>query len=92
MHRKSSTSLVSLHPPISSTSIGGIRQYVVQIPSIYEILMGYWVAGQVRTMSRSVIYKSKFRRGDMILRRVLMIPCETILRSYLNNTRRVSLI
>ena len=44
------------------------------------ILVGYWVAGQLRTMGISVMHKRKFRKGDMILMRVLMIPCEMVLR------------
>ena len=79
-HRDSSTPLVRLHPPIISTSVGGIRQFLVQIPSMDAILVGYWVAGQVRTMMSSFMYRSNFSMGDMILRRVLMIPCEVFLR------------
>ena len=65
--------------PISYASVGGIRKFVVQIPSVHSILVGYWVVGQVRTTIISVMYKSKFSIGDMILRRVLMIPCEMLL-------------
>ena len=71
MHRESSTSLVLMCPPISIAYVGGIMQLVVHILSMDEILMGYWVTGQIRTMTSSVMYKSKFRMGDMILRRVL---------------------
>ena len=62
--------------PISSASVGGIRQLVFQIPSMDVVLMGYWVASLVRAVMISVMYKSKFSMGDMILRRVLMISCE----------------
>ena len=54
--------------------------------------MGYWVAGQVRTMRSSVIYKSIFRIGEMIFRSALMIPCEVLLRSHLRNTNSISMI
>ena len=39
--------------PISYVFVGGIRHFIVQIPRIYATLMGYWVAGQVRTTMRS---------------------------------------
>ena len=55
--------LVRLCQPISSASIGGIRKLVVKIPRMDTILMGYWMAGQVRTMLSSVMYKSKLKRG-----------------------------
>ena len=89
---ESSTSLVRLCPTISSTSVGGKRQFVAQIPSMDAILMGYWVADQVSTMKSSVIYKSKFRIGDITLRRVLIIPCEIFLKSHLRSTRRIDWI
>ena len=69
----SSPSLVHLCPTISSASVGGISQFVVQIYSMDAILMGYWVAGQMRNMTSSVMYKSNFRMGNMILRRFIMI-------------------
>ena len=52
-----------LCPPISSASIGGTRQLVVQILSIDGILMGYWIEVQVMTTMSSVFYKSKLRTG-----------------------------
>ena len=88
-HRDSNTLLVRLHPTTSSTSVVTIRQFIVQIPSMDEILMGYWVVVQGRTTRNIVMYKSKFRMGDMILRRVLMIPCGVLLRSHLRNKRRI---
>ena len=54
--------------------------------------MGYWVAVQVNTMRRSVIYKSNLRMWYMILRRVHMVSCEILLRSHLRSTSRISLI
>ena len=54
--------------------------------------MGYWVAGQLRTMGISVIYNIKFRKGNMILGRVLIIPCEILLRDQLRNTRSIDLL
>ena len=54
-YSESSPSLVSLYPPISSVSGGGIRKMVIQIPSIDVIFMGYWMAGQVSTMMSSVM-------------------------------------
>ena len=56
------------------------------------ILMGHWVAGHMRTMMSSVIYKSEFNMRDMVIRRVLIISCETFLRSHLRNTRRIALL
>ena len=40
----------------------------------------------------SAMYKSKFRVGDMILGRLLMIPCEMFLRNHLRNTISISLL
>ena len=37
-----------------------------------------------------VMYKSKFRMRDMILRWVLMITCEVFLGSHLSNTRIIA--
>ena len=54
--------------------------------------MGYWVVGQVRTMISSVMYNSRFRMGNMILRRVLVIPCEMFLSRHLRNTGRIALL
>ena len=71
----SSTSLVSLLTNISYAFFGGMRQFVAKIPSMDEILMGYWVAGQVSTIMSIVMYKINFRVGYMILSRVFMILC-----------------
>ena len=38
------------------------------------------------------MYNSKLRMGDMTLMRVLMIPCNMLLRSNLRSTRIISLI
>ena len=65
---------------------------VVQITRMDVILVGYWMAGQVRTMMSSVMYKSKLKMGEKILRRVLMMPCEMFLREHLSNTRIIDLI
>ena len=43
-------------------------------------------------MRSSVMYKIKFRIRDMILNRVLIIPCEVLLRAHLSNTRSISLL
>ena len=43
-------------------------------------------------MSISVMHKSKFRVGNIILKRVIMIPCEILLRSHLRNTRIIALL
>ena len=58
-HRGSYLSLVRLCPPISSASVGDISKLVVKIPSMYEILMGYWTEIHIGTMMSSVIYNSK---------------------------------
>ena len=50
------------------------------------------MTGQVRTMMSRVMYKSKFRMGGMIIKRVIMIPCEILLKSHLVNTRIISLL
>ena len=47
-------------PNISYAYVGGIRELVVQIPSMDTILMVYLIAVQVSTMMISVMYKSKF--------------------------------
>ena len=70
-HRESYPYLVHLRLPTSSLYFDGTRQFVVQIPSMDEILMRYWVEVQARTTRISIMYKSKFRMGYMILRRVL---------------------
>ena len=91
-HWELSPSLVFLHPPISSTSVGGMIQFVSQIHSMGVILVGYWVAVQVSTMRSSVMYNGKFRMGDINLSRVTMITCYTLLRSYLRSASIVSMI
>ena len=54
-HRESSQSIVCMHTPISSASVGGIRHFVVQILSMDAILMGYWVADQMKNMVSNVM-------------------------------------
>ena len=81
-----------LHLPISSTSIGGTRQFLAQISSMNAILMGYWVAVQLSTMRSGVMYKSKFIIGDMTLMRFLMIQCEMFLRDHLRSTSGIYLV
>ena len=56
-----------MYPPISPASIGGIRQFVLQIPSMYLILMGYWMLVQAIITMSSVIYKSKLIIGEISL-------------------------
>ena len=63
MHREACPYLVRMCLPISSASVGGIRQLIVQFPLIDATSMGYWITGQVRTMMRSVMCKSNFRMG-----------------------------
>ena len=77
--------------PIIFASVGGIRQLVVQIPSMDAILMGYWMSIQVRTMMSNVMYKSNFRIGN-VLGRVLVIPCEILLRYHLRNNSRIAML
>ena len=55
------------------------------------ILMGYCMVVQVRTMMGSVMYKSDFRIGKMILSRVLVMPCSMLLRAQLRNTSSIPL-
>ena len=43
-------------------------------------------------MRSSVMYMSKFRMVDMILRRFIMIPWEVFLRYHLRNTRSIYLL
>ena len=40
----------------------------------------------------SAMYKSKFRVGDMVLGRILMVPFEMFLRNHLRNTISISLL
>ena len=91
-HRESYPYLVHLRLPTSSLYFDGTRQFVVQIPSMDEILMRYWVEVQARTTRISIMYKSKFRMGEMRIRRFLMITCEVLLRVNLRNTRIIALI
>ena len=44
------------------------------------------MAGQVITMRSIFIYNSRFRMGDMILRTVLITPCDIFLRPHLRIT------
>ena len=81
-----------LHMLTSYASVGGTRKFFGQTPIMDAILMGYWVAGHVRTMMISVMYKSKSRMGDMTLRRFLMIKCEMFLRENLRSTSRTALL
>ena len=81
-----------IHPTIRYASVGGMWHFVVQIPRMNEIFMGYWVEGQVITMMISVIYKSKPRTGNMIIGRVLMILYEMLLRSHFRSTIIIALL
>ena len=92
MHMESCNSLVCLCTTISYVSVCGIRQLIVQIPRIYATLMGYWIAGQARTMMRSVMCKSNLRMGENILWRVLMMPCAVLLRYHLRIDRSIALL
>ena len=92
MHRDSCSPLVLMHVPISSKSVGGIRQLIDQIPRIYATLMGYWLTGKARTTMRSFGCKSNLRMGKDILRRVFMMPCVVLLRAHLRCARRITLI
>ena len=62
-----------------STYVGEMSQFVAQTPRMDEILMGYYMANQVRTRRSSVIYNNKFIMGYMTLRRIIIIPCEMFL-------------
>ena len=92
MHRELCTSPVRLCLPIYSTSVGGIRQFIFQIPIIDATLMGYCIAGQVKTMVRSVMCEINLRMGENILRRVLVMPFEVLLRDQLGGTRSIVLL
>ena len=65
---------------------------VVQIPNMDEILMGYWMAIHVRIIMSNSMYKSKFRMGIMIHKRVLMMSCDMLLMNYLRNTSIIDLL
>ena len=54
--------------------------------------MGYWIAGQVRTMMRSVVYKSKLSMGERIIGSFLMMPFAVFLRPHLRFDRSITLI
>ena len=58
MHRESCRSFVRLCLPIIFESVSGISQFIVKILRIDTTLMGYCIAGQVRTMMRSIMCKS----------------------------------
>ena len=53
--------------PTSFMSVGGMSQFVSQIPRMDAILMGYWMAGQMSTTMSSVIYKSDLTTGKKSL-------------------------
>ena len=50
------------------------------------------MTGQVRTMMSSVMYKSNFSMGGMILRWIFMIPCDMFLGTHLMNTSSIYLL
>ena len=58
MHMESCPYLLRPCLPISSEPVSGIKQLIFQITRIDVTLMGYWIAGQVRNMMRSVMCKS----------------------------------
>ena len=64
INKESCPYLLNICLPISSASIGGIRQMVVQIYRMDAILMGYYMTGQARTIMSSVMYKSKLNMGN----------------------------
>ena len=47
MHGVEYLYLLFLRPSISSASVDIIRQFIVQIPSMDVVFMGYWVTDQV---------------------------------------------
>ena len=69
-----------------------MSQSISQILIIDEIFMGYLVAGKLRTMRNIFMYKSKLSIGYMTLSRVLVIPCEVLLRGHFINTSIIALI
>ena len=91
-HRGSYPSLVHLCPPTSYASISVISPFVVQITRMDEILVGYWVAGQVRTLMSRVLYNSKLSMGNIVLRRVLMVSYEMFSIGHLKNTSIIALL
>ena len=54
--------------------------------------MGYCILGQVRTMMKSLMCKSKWRMVENILSRVLMMPCAVFLRDLLSSARSISML
>ena len=74
--------------PTGSAYFSGMRHFVDKITSMDEIFMGYWMAGQVRTIRSSIIYKNKM----ITLRRNLMIPCVMFWRIHLRNIRVIVMI
>ena len=91
-HRGSYPLLVHLCPPTSYASISVISPFVVQITRMDEILVGYWVAGQVRTLMSRVLYNSKLSMGNIVLRRVLMVSYEMFSIGHLKNTSIIALL
>ena len=77
---------------ISSASIGGMRQFVSQIPLMGVILMRYWMVGQERNMRSTVMCKNKLITGDFTLRRILMIIFEMLLSNHFVSIRIIGLI
>ena len=54
--------------------------------------MGYWISGQVRTMTRSVTSKINSRMRENILRRVLMMPCAVLSVVHLSGASSIALL
>ena len=77
---------------VSSVSVGGIRQLIVQIHIIDTTLTRHWIAGQGRKIMRNVMCKSNLSMGENILRRVLMIPCAVFLREQLRSSRSIVML
>ena len=78
--------------PTSFMSVGGMSQFVSQIPTIDAIFMGWWMEVQVSTMRSSVTFKNKLVMGDIDLRTIIMIPCEIFFRTHLSCISIISLI
>ena len=67
-------------------------QFVVHIPRMGVILMGFWMEVQVSTIRSSVICENKYKTGFMALSKILMISCEILLKIHLNSIMIIYLL
>ena len=83
--------LVPQHLTKILASIGGMRQFIVQIPKTDMILVGYLMKGQVSNISRIVKCRIRSGKGVMALSRIRMVHSKILLMILLESIRNISL-